>query len=799
MKTKFLTIIILTLFSIATTAQQSMKNYTSEWKKIDSLIQKQGQTKSALTAINSIYTAAIKEKNDPQIIKTLIYQTSLEENITENNLAGTIQKLEKQTLNEPAHSILNSIIAEKYWRYFQQNRWKFYNRTAAASFQKDDPETWSAEDFHAAISKHYLASVRNEKQLQNTRLSAYDAILIKGNTRTLRPTLFDLLAHRALNYFKNDERSITKPAYSFTLNNDSAFASADIFTKAHFDTQDTISLYYQAILLYQKLLNFHATDVNKEALIDVDIDRLEFVNAHALMPDKQNKYEAALKHITDKYNDLPAASQAWYLQAALHAEKARNYQPLINETNRYEWVKAKEICDKIITQKDSSEGKTNAINLLNQITQEGISLEIEKVNLPGQPFRALVGFRNFTKLYFRVVNIDKKTKDAINEKDQDDYWKSLLSLPVLKKFEQQFPDTKDHQAHTAEIKIDALPVGQYAVIASTSPDFALNKNPLAVHYLYISNIAWIKKSNDYFVLHRETGQPLNRASVQLWYTAYDYNTRKSQERKGENLMTDKNGFFRIAPSPGNKERTYRLEIATADDRLFMDDIMYNNYQPVNTLEEREKKTSFLFSDRSIYRPGQTVYFKGIMVTRDPSTKTSAIASGIKTTVILYDANQQKIDSVTVTTNEYGSYSGKMILPSSVLNGRFRLADKVTNGSINLSVEEYKRPKFEVSLSAPKGTYKVNDSITVGGLATAYAGNTLNDATVKYRVVRRTFYPMWHYGGFRKMIWPPVPQEEVEITNGQTSTDAGGNFNVVFKAVPDLSQDKKNQPVFSYSV
>ena len=96
MKTKFLTIFILTLVSISITAQQSMKNYTSEWKKIDSLIQKQGQTKSALAAINSIYTAAIKEKNDPQIIKTLIYQTSLEENITENNLAGTIQKLEKQ-------------------------------------------------------------------------------------------------------------------------------------------------------------------------------------------------------------------------------------------------------------------------------------------------------------------------------------------------------------------------------------------------------------------------------------------------------------------------------------------------------------------------------------------------------------------------------------------------------------------------------------------------------------------------------------------------------------------------------
>src|SRR6266542_3440046 len=108
--------------------------------------------------------------------------------------------------------------------FTKHNCWQLYNRTQTINFKKEDIATWSTDDFHKKISELYLASVNNEKLLQQTRLEPFDPVIIEGNTRRLRPTLFDLLAHRALGYLKNDERTITKPVYAFEIDDETAFA-----------------------------------------------------------------------------------------------------------------------------------------------------------------------------------------------------------------------------------------------------------------------------------------------------------------------------------------------------------------------------------------------------------------------------------------------------------------------------------------------------------------------------------------------------------------------------------------------
>ena len=99
-------------------------------------------------------------------------------------------------------SILKSLEAEIYQTYFNNARWQIYDRTETIQFKKDDLATWSADDFFKKIGELYLQSIKNEKLLQETKLAIYDAIIIKGNVRHLRPTLYDLLVHRALEYFK---------------------------------------------------------------------------------------------------------------------------------------------------------------------------------------------------------------------------------------------------------------------------------------------------------------------------------------------------------------------------------------------------------------------------------------------------------------------------------------------------------------------------------------------------------------------------------------------------------------------
>src|SRR4030095_11186267 len=116
--------------------------------------------------------------------------------------------------------------------------------------------TWTAQDFHQKISAYYLQSIKNDRILKGTKLEPFDAILIKGNVRYLRPTLYDLLAHRALDYFRNDERDIHKPSYAFEISGSQAFAPAAAFVKHRFVTEDSLSLLQKALLVYQDLLTF---------------------------------------------------------------------------------------------------------------------------------------------------------------------------------------------------------------------------------------------------------------------------------------------------------------------------------------------------------------------------------------------------------------------------------------------------------------------------------------------------------------------------------------------------------------
>ncbi|MBK5273230.1 MAG: alpha-2-macroglobulin, partial [Bacteroidia bacterium] len=397
--------------------------------------------------VKKIYALAKKEKQDAQIIKSLVYMSDLQQENRENNQVFSINEIEKEIAesNEPVTSILNGLLAGMYWSYFQQHRWQFYNRTQTINFKKDDIATWGAEDFHKKIGELYLQSIKNEKTLQQIKLEPFDAIITNGNVRHLRPTLFDLLSHRALGYFQNDERDIKKPAYAFEIDQASAFDPASDFIRQKFITKDSLSLQHKALLIYQKLLAFHLKDPEPDALIDADIQRIEFVKNKSVHPDKDRLYFNAINHIVHQYENVPAATQAWYLMAVYFNEKADGFKPYGDTTYRYERIKAKEICDRIIAQKDSSEGKINCYNLLSQINTKSLQFSIEKVTIPDQPFRALVKYKNFSQLYLRLIKPDEKLKKQLENQYDDKYWPSVIAANPLRSWQQPLPATNDLQ------------------------------------------------------------------------------------------------------------------------------------------------------------------------------------------------------------------------------------------------------------------------------------------------------------------------------------------------------------------
>jgi hypothetical protein len=796
---KKLLLVIFLLTGIASTNMAQTKNeYTKNWKKVEDL-EKKGLTKSALQEVLVIYNLAVKDENDAQQIKSCMYQIKyrnmVEEDSHENNIFFVDTLIAKA--KSPAKNLLQSMQAEMFWQYLQNNRWKFYDRTKLVEEKSKDITTWSIDKLYAVISQLYNASLQNDAVLKSTRLEGLDAIIIKGeNTRPLRPTLFDFLTHRALDFFMNDEDGVTKPAYHFKIDNVAAFAKAEDFVKASFPTKDTASLQQKALLILQNLLKFRLPDANPDALIDANLIRLNFVNQYAVTENKEKLFEEALFAVEQKYSTNPAVAQAMYLRGNIYYARGQEFDPITKTENQYEIKRAKELFETVYARFPKSEGGVNAKNSILKIEQPTLNIETEQVNVPNQPFRSLVKFKNIKTLYLRVIKITRNDIKILDRRDYEKLWKAYTNLKPEKSWSINLPDLQDYQQHTTEIKIDGLAAGTYFILASIDPAFSLSKNIIAKQQTYVSNISYIHtNNNDYYVLDRDNGQPLANAQVQLWESKYNYNSNAYEEIKAEKYTTDKNGFFKLKET--KEYRNFLMQVTYETDELFMDDnnatYNYNSYTP-----EIEKHT-YLFTDRSIYRPGQTLFFKGIVISKEKDVSKSGVISNIKTIVQLIDANGQKSAELSVTTNEFGSYKGSFKLPEGVMNGNFSLFDTATKSSVSFSVEEYKRPKFFTEIQKPKGTFRVNDSIEVSGSAKAYAGNNVDGAKVNYRVVRKVRYPIWWgWGGYYKGL-PSGKNEEMEITNGETKTDTKGEFKITFKAIPDESIDKKDQPVFYYEV
>jgi hypothetical protein len=173
---------------------------------------------------------------------------------------------------------------------------------------------------------------------------------------------------------------------------------------------------------------------------------------------------------------------------------------------------------------------------------------------------------------------------------EDVYWKSIIAAKPLTSWDQELPATNDMQKHLVEIKIAALPVGQYLMVASTEKDFAGKKTVLGARLFYVSSISFVNEGEDFFVLNRDSGQPLVGATVQTWERTYDYKTSDYIKTKGKLYKTDNNGFFRRPRTKSDDyENSFYLDISYNNDRLFLDEEMDTYYGYVQEPPTNEKK------------------------------------------------------------------------------------------------------------------------------------------------------------------------------------------------------------------
>ena len=791
-------ILFLAVISFTSKAQVADTTFKNEWLGIDTMIVAHDMTKSALDKVNILYQRAKKQNLQAQVIKCLLYQYSLQERITTQDPNPVLKKIEKEladSKDDIQKAILHSLIAKLYKEYFETHRWNLYGRKKTAGVNKEDITTWGLDDFTTAITKHYQLSLSKPELLKQNSTSTYQAVILKGNI-TGKSTLFDLLAHEALDYFKTGEANISKPIDAFILNDSAALGNTDQFMKAVFTTKDSISQIWLGLQLFEQLLSAHRSDADKNIFIEMDLERIEWVYGKANFAHKEILYQQALQEITQLYNNHPATAQAWYLLAKQESDKTENYEPFGDTTNRYGYVKAKQIADNALSKyKENNRGVINLKNLLLDIDKKELRTQTESVNIPGKPFRALVSYRNVDTLYGKIIRINKDSELSV-EQWQPGYWKTLKKVDAYRSFIQVLPATHDFQLHQVEIKLDALPVGEYALISSGSSTFDDSTNKLSIQPFYVSNISYIQNKQDVFVLNRETGKPMDNVKAVIYQASSQISRRGNVYDIMTIKTTDKNGYFKI--NGNTRNYNLRYSFSKGDDHLYTtkNEFLFSEYQETaDETFEKNNRRIFFFTDRSIYRPGQLVFFKGIAVTKDYNSKISKlIKSKDSSWVILLDANRRKIDSIRFSLNDFGSFNGKFRLPLNGLTGNFSIHVPEYNMSeLNFSVEEYKRPTFDVQFEKAKGAYRLNDSVTISGNAVAYAGNTIAGAKVVYTVKRNTRYAQPIY--WRR----PLLDNNREINHGEIKTDASGKFSISFKALADDITDKNGNPLFDFSI
>lgn len=751
----------------------------AEWQRVDEAIQK-GLPKTAIAELEPIIQGALRDKAYGEAVKAIGRKLVLEGNIQGNKPEEKITRLEAEIAKAPKEIVplLETLQAHWYWQYFQNNRWRFMRRTTTAQAPGKDFTTWDLPRLFQEIGRHFQIALSGAAILKKTPVTDFDAVLDKGTMpESYRPTLFDFIAHEALKFYTSAEQAGARSQDVFEISaDDPIFGTTEEFLNWKPQTADTNSLNYRAVLLFQELLRFHRPKADGDALFHNDLERLVFGKNVAFGENKNARFIAALKRFPEGH---PASSMARHQWA----------QVLREEGNL---VEARNIALQGYQAFPDSAGGKLCHNLAKEIEAKSFGVTTERVWNPAGA-KIQVRYRNLTNLHFRAVAYDwstflEKRRNRPEYLNHDERTELLKREPALA-WTAQLPATPDYKERVEELAApQKLKPGFYYIIASHRADFVEPDNHVSFSDVWVSELALIMRPRhgqiEGFVLEAVSGEPVAGAEVMAWHT-----DREGNRVANPKLSTDENGFFAFS---GEMNRGYLFRVRHNGREL--------GSQHEQNLYERHRiethNQTVFFTDRALYRPGQIIQYKGICLRVDQIKDAYQTLQGADLEVVFNDPNGKEIARQKHRCNDYGSFTGSFTAPRDRLMGQMTL--RVISGPAGAAafrVEEYKRPKFQVTLDAPKEGARLNEKVRLSGRALAYTGAAIDGAAFKYRVVRQVQMPYW-WGWFSWRSYGHQAQQQ-EIAHGTGKTESDGSFTVEFVARPDLSVPEKDEPVFVY--
>jgi len=772
-----------------------------EWKTVYTL-ELARKPKEAREAARTIYEQAVKQNLASERIKAVLFEAKFAALLDENGEWEVIDhlRMEADRSEGPERQVMLSYLNQLYEQYFEQYRWKIMDRSPVEdSAASQDFRFWDGPKFYREMKALALQSLEDPTTLQSVPISAYDNLITLVERDTfLLPTLYDALAQRSLDHLKNDGFSPEIRAADRSYIGPDFLGSTEAFLGAAIPDRDS-SATAEIFRIYKELTLLHTERAGARKLAILNLERIEYAYSLLSAPQKEDWRLEGIEELIAGASD-PLERHLYLLRKArMFRDLGGRYDYRKGEDFRWKLRESKALPEQVLKESEDPYALSIAENQRDKLLEPDLQFSSEEFVYPGVESLLKTEYKNLDSLYFTVYRVPYDTKIYYS---RHEIWEELpqLGRDPVHAWGVLLPESQDLQQHSAEFVLPALDKGSYVVLAHPCPrpmdtDFyAYQKIQATSLVLYSNSVS--EDEIEFKVRDRWDGRIKPEAKIQI-----EFLDRKGKKR----LQTDEQGFKTYR----RPDRSYSINttVTWEKDTLELREYIRNRYRYGGEEEELEASL-FVMTDRTLYRPGQPLYFKiiGSLKTRDKYS----VLSGATIEYELTNPNGERILGGELNLSEMGSAHARIDLPEGGLTGSHRIRASIKtlqdeqlrrrsdqrDGYANIQVEEYKRPTFYLEFPPDERDPSLGDSIRVQGLAKAYSGSLITDASVSYRVTRGVERPNWWY---RWYGFPGSEQEPVEIASGSTVTDQEGAFELPFVAMPGEGGADSDSPVYVFTV
>ena len=726
MKIRYLSLIVLLVMSVF--APMQAQTYDNLWKELE-VLERKDLPKSVISEAMKIYDKAKAEQNVPQMMKAYLTAMQYRSLLTPDSLKVDMNGLEQwasQTGSMEDKAILYSILGEM---------------TMPADVKK------GLGYLQASLKdKDRLLLIPVEKLRPMVRVG-------EASKRYFRDNLYNLLARRAIQIMQQYRwQAAAKANQTNSLPAD--MTDMDQFVTYQFVPVSDCDLTAAVMQTYQSLLKAYDTETEREGWLLTGIDALNYLYRNFSGNFSNDVCQQELRKWIHTYPAVKTVPEA-YLALA---------QFLQYQNNQVERLR---IVREGIAGYPRYEGINQLKNIEKEILNASLSLEIATA-YPGEQQSVKVNYKNLTGITLQLYKVNLPVTSAVLQNRTTHFESKYARLQREEHF--SLKPTTDYLNIDTTLTIQAPQAGIYFLKAvpdgkkGVSDGTLMNVTALKTIYRPLPD-----GTLELVVVDAVSGQPVSEAEVTI------YTEKGGGYSPQQTYQADKQGTLKLDFLNSNKY-WYNAHTA-ADNAMPILNLWKNDYY---YKESKRKEVLQLFTDRSIYRPGQTVYVSGLAYEMEKDS--TRVLADKKYTVSLYDANNNETGKVEVRTNGFGSFSGQFVLPSPCLTGYFSL--RAADTSVSFKVEEYKRPTFDVTFEPVKVEYQVGDSIEVVGMAKTFASAPVQNARVHYNI-SRSYAWVWRFMGRGSARW-----------EGEAMTDADGKFSVPVHF--EIDSDRRESPLWYYT-